>query len=130
VDSMSRYGDSASTVHHLPRHGRSTDVFSLGCVFVEMLVVLSTHTVTQFHESCIGYNRSFGRALGHVNTWFSQIAEPERGMYGTFVKPLINRVREKRPSSSDFLLQLNAAQPYMTLPCLCTKDLEGYGKLS
>jgi serine/threonine protein kinase len=90
------------------RHGRGTDVFALGCVFTEMLVVLSGKRVKDFHTKCIkrdGSIGSYGKALTKqtylLEGWFHfNISEINLRMYFLFVEPMLHLNRKHRPSAS------------------------------
>jgi hypothetical protein len=51
VDATGSYTVNEMNEQFLLRYGRGTDVFSLGCVFVEMLVVSSEEFLTEFNQS-------------------------------------------------------------------------------
>jgi serine/threonine protein kinase len=116
---VSRRNDFGWTSANLPRHGIATDVFSLGCVFVEMLVVLSVTPIRDFHKSCITPNGGYSGALREVDRWFAEVAEPEKTVFNECVKPLLNPDREKRLSVAAFYDSFSHLGAYTTLPCPC-----------
>lgn len=92
------------------RHGRSADVFSLGCVFVEMLVVLRCHTVAQLHdllrfEFTVKPPLRYSRCLEELDDIFLGVPEGKhvasyvRLIYKDFVKPMLASNRTMRPEA-------------------------------
>ncbi|OCL07353.1 kinase-like protein [Glonium stellatum] len=86
------------------RHGLGTDIFSLGCVFLEMLTVLCQTTVASFQEFCCTdvtkpNNRSrvllYRNSLGQVREWFSH-HEAHQEIYKT-IECMLEQKREDRP---------------------------------
>jgi serine/threonine protein kinase len=87
--------------YSLQRHGRATDVFSLGCVFMEMLVVLDGGLLSDFHNDCVG-SGGYGNPLKPMSSWFTydDLSLANKGLYQTIV-PLLYRNRKKRPLASE-----------------------------
>ena len=96
------------------KHGRSTDIFSLGCVFSDMLSVLEGRTVLGFHD----YLRNDGnaaatdtkhvpRALSYsekipvIRDWFK-----DSHCFGTHVSQMLHPDRKIRPTATEVLQAL------------------------
>jgi serine/threonine protein kinase len=58
VDATGSYTVNEMNEKFLLRYGRGTDVFSLGCVFVEMPVVLAEESLTEFYQSSLVMQKS------------------------------------------------------------------------
>lgn len=96
------------------RHGRSADVFSLGCVFIEMLVVLRCHAVVQLHdlllaEFMVKLPLRYSRCLEELDETFLNVPEGKhvasyvRLLYEEFVKPMLASDRTQRPEAKSTL---------------------------
>ena len=107
------------------RHGLGTDIFSLGCVFLEMLAVLCETTVANLHEICCpnlaatrgGY--AVRDSLDRIREWFSYY-EAYREIYKS-IERMLDQEREKRPSAPEvlrFMLELTSVKRVKTI-CLC-----------
>lgn len=51
--------------------GRASDIFSLGCIFVEMLAVANGHSLQSLKENRSDKDHSFQANVAHVRSWVS-----------------------------------------------------------
>lgn len=110
----------------LQRHSSRSDIFSLGCVFAEMLTVIAGRSVEELHhfcESALGMRGSFPYclALGALDTWFADdtIHDDFRKVYKRVVKPMLSSDRKGRPRADDLLRILHGEEMLAALPCTC-----------
>lgn len=108
------------------RHGSKTDVFSLGLVFVEMLVVLSNETVTNFRDLILkdqGSSRQYHRAIPQILVWFKSTAP--QPIYWDCFRYMLQENRKARPSARNVLAMLKKEEFFKPPPrCICTDDLD------
>lgn len=117
------------------RHGLSSDVFSLGCVFVEMLTVLDGRRVQDLHQFCLveemaararaGAEESwatllYSRSVRQAGRWFNGARTPAAAMFEACVEPMLDMDREKRPSADVALLSIRARPYWKPLECSCS----------
>lgn len=125
------------------RHGLSTEIFSLGCVFAEMLTVADGRRLQDydgFHEYCAGTARwdrprgldtenfqpilLYGRATDRIHEWFANSAEATTIlMYGKCIQPMLAVDRANRPSAVQVEELLQRHQPWLNLACPCQNAL-------
>ncbi|KAL8708929.1 MAG: hypothetical protein Q9220_006261 [cf. Caloplaca sp. 1 TL-2023] len=130
-----------SEVGETSLHGRGADIFSLGCVFVEMEVVLLAHMRTQqqlpwqiddlrsfcFPESDQGYTSgadpSYGRAVSSVVEWLER-SSPNSPfpIVNDVLRPMLLIDRKLRPSAEQVQQRL-LAYPSRQKYCACHRDL-------
>ena len=70
-----------------PKHNRKVDIFSLGCIFLEIYTVLCEQTLDQMSEHItqikINYfegkrtDWTYASSLEHIDGWLAQISEPD-----------------------------------------------------
>ncbi|OCL08354.1 kinase-like protein [Glonium stellatum] len=95
----------APEVYNFDMRGRSADVFSLRCVYLEILTVLSGQSLDDFAAYRRGDNSdgSFHKNLIRVNKWFDYLlkwpffADPKA--YG-FIRPMISEAPTERPTAT------------------------------
>jgi serine/threonine protein kinase len=92
--------------------GRSADIFSLGCVFAEMISVLAGRTIEEFEEAHTDDGPSFHRNIGMVHVWLQGLVYPFGNQHSSSEAEGISRAREnifamldkeknKRPSAAE-----------------------------
>lgn len=86
-------------------HGARSDIFTLGCVFLEMLTVISGSSVKQLHEFCKPQAESAGKpflysnVLDHLNSWVLKMSDlmSIRIVWKEIVQPMLHEDRKQRP---------------------------------
>jgi serine/threonine protein kinase len=113
----------APEVFKYDRRGRSADIFSLGCVFVEMLTVCAGGYVQDFseHRSADGDDESFHANLPRVLTWMDKtfnydksiahLDHPEPQLVD-LVKQMIQFKPDERPSAATIYIDLMSGPLY------------------
>jgi serine/threonine protein kinase len=90
--------------------GRSADMFSLGCVFLEMVVVLShSHTLADLSKLCPLNPQSYEANLEYINQWLA-LAEPTKTKTQHLldeIKHMLSHDRKKRPTAKALTLRLS-----------------------
>jgi tRNA A-37 threonylcarbamoyl transferase component Bud32 len=78
------------------QRNRSADVFSLGCVFVEMATVLAKKSVAEFyHMRKVGETHAYFRTLDIVQSWMANHAVLP---YSRFIALMLSVNRSARPT--------------------------------
>jgi serine/threonine protein kinase len=96
------------------RHGTGSDIFSLGCLFAEMITVLSSRSVYDFQRFCTdGQDNSRSRplyafALDEFTMWLQDVYVNRRKSSSVvdifnLVESILHTDREKRPSAVDVM---------------------------
>ncbi|ORY07041.1 kinase-like domain-containing protein [Clohesyomyces aquaticus] len=84
------------------KSGRSADIFSLGCVFLEMIVVLShKHSLEDLRELCPDKNGYYGTNLTNLPKWLA-LAEPtgvKIGHLADEIERMLRHDRFRRPTA-------------------------------
>ena len=118
------------------RHGLGADIFSLGCVFMEMLTVLDGRRMQDFHDFCLlkpntqteisqsgaGGTRGvllYSCVTRRTEQWFEVTKGMPLAMYQACVKPMLKEDRKSRPSAKEVLESIRERQPWKTLECSC-----------
>lgn len=100
----------APEVFSYEESNRSADIFSLGCVFLEMLVVLShKHSLADLKKLCPLKNRSYQANLVHLQEWLA-LAEPTDRKTGQLVgeiERMLSRDRFRRPTAKTLSMSLS-----------------------
>lgn len=116
------------------RHGLGTDIFSLGCVFMEMLTVLDGRKVQDFHDFCLLKPSTpienaqsatesargvllYSRVTRRTERWFEGAMGMPSAMYQACVKSMLKEDRESRPSAKEVLESIKQRQPWKTSEC-------------
>lgn len=109
------------------RHGLRSDIFSLGCVFLEMLTVMCHTTVANFQEFCckgdVKPSRrpgalTYRNSLGRIREWFSQ-HEDFQEIYEE-IELMLEPKRENRPSAPEVLgSMLEMTHMGIEINCCC-----------
>jgi serine/threonine protein kinase len=105
------------------RHGRASDIFALGCVFCDMLSVLTDRTVSSFHEFLLEdvvdsekgdtphrNNRGplyYSHKTGLIQKWFSMSE-----FHQSILTPMLASDRDSRPSAPTLSQALVALEAY------------------
>jgi serine/threonine protein kinase len=104
---------SAPEVMAHQKRSRSADIFSLGCVFTEILTVSMGRKLATYHEfrktkfldewggayeSC-----AYHKTLDKVDEWFSDSSSNLYGQsaYKAFIRPMLAVERDARPTASE-----------------------------
>ncbi|KAF2814098.1 kinase-like protein [Mytilinidion resinicola] len=130
----------------ISKHGSKSDVFSLGCVFLELLgcvflellVAESGRSLRDFYAYCVSRNTQIVRhgdsqpttnnlrdrlvycnVLAPVNGYFASLEERYRALYDGCVKPMLAVEREARPSAEEVGERLGSLQPWGRQECVC-----------
>ncbi|KAF2824320.1 kinase-like protein [Ophiobolus disseminans] len=95
--------------------GRSADIFSLGCVFLEMVVVLShSHTLTELEALRPLKNRSYEANLDYIDQWLAlpshTRAKTQHLLYE--IRQMLNRDRTMRPTAKALALRISSIDRY------------------
>jgi len=118
------------------RHGLGTDIFSLGCVFMEMLTVLDGRKVQDFHDFCLLKPSTpienaqsatesargvllYSRVTRRTERWFEGAMGMPSAMYQACVKSMLKEDRESRPSAREVLESIKQRQPWKTSEHSC-----------
>lgn len=116
--------DGGSNSQARNRRGARSDVFSLGCVFSEMLVVISGYTMVQFdnylradHERPAPYSQN----LRPMDEWFGSggMGSHNCRIYSSIIRPMLATERIRRPKADRILEQLGMDPMRSILPCPC-----------
>ncbi|PMD14608.1 hypothetical protein NA56DRAFT_610010 [Hyaloscypha hepaticicola] len=112
------------------RRGRSADIFSLGCVFSEMITVLDKRRVEDYYkfrvtpdeDSCNGETHAYWKTLHKVAEWFSRTSRPR---FWKIVQGMLEENPEARPSAAVFMdgllqrLKSFCSEKHPQLTCSC-----------
>ncbi|KAF2488704.1 kinase-like protein [Lophium mytilinum] len=123
----------------LVKHGRGTDIFSLGCVFAEMFSVSHHHkSISEFHDFLLKHVQEdeeyhyspgaaaarniliYSRVTERIKLWFRTITVPGFDVFPRFIAPMIGVTREERPDARA-LLNTFSACPFIWTPCKCNQ---------
>jgi serine/threonine protein kinase len=122
----------APEVYKYEIRGRSADIFSLGCVFTEMLTVLHGKHPQDFAEFRRGQgdDESFHANLSRVDDWLSGLGDHNSLTYKTsrheaVVRKMISYEPEARPAASTILIE-HMLYNTPDLPSCCTLPPEQY----
>lgn len=84
------------------KSGRSADIFSLGCVFLEMMVVLGgKHTLADLEACCPARNRSYEANLQHVDNWLALVGGSDVQVQHILyeIRQMLHSDRTRRPTA-------------------------------
>ncbi|CAO2653749.1 Nn.00g031600.m01.CDS01 [Neocucurbitaria sp. VM-36] len=91
---------------NLRRHGRASDIFALGCVFCDMLTVLTGRPVSSFHDALSNDNTEsqeaghyrdplhYSHKISSIYTWFGS-----SHIFATHISDMLNLDRPLRPTA-------------------------------
>lgn len=86
-------------------HGRAADVFSLGCVFLEIFTVLTMRSVTEFSEfRTTDGDDSFHKNLEKVCLWIESIkadSKDQARAFLSFIRIMISEDPAARPTANE-----------------------------
>jgi hypothetical protein len=112
------YRSSASG--DLTRHGRSSDIFALGCVFCDMLSVWQGQSLPDFHDSL---SQADGATYGpfRYSDKIVMIEEKLRPsvLFPQCILPMLSSDRGLRPSAADTLERILSLAPWWDSKCDC-----------
>lgn len=105
----------APEVSNYEQSGRSADIFSLGCVFLETVVVLThTHTLAELAELRPSKNKSYEANLDRMDQWLalaeSLEAKTQHLLYE--IKQMLNGDRTGRPTAKALALRISSIDQY------------------
>jgi serine/threonine protein kinase len=105
----------APEVSSYEKSGRSADIFSLGCVFLEMAIVLShNHTLEDVDKLRPLKNQSYEANLDHIDQWLA-LAEPTETKTQHLldeIKQMLNHDRARRPTAKALALNISIMDEY------------------
>ncbi|KAJ4364676.1 hypothetical protein N0V83_009273 [Neocucurbitaria cava] len=91
----------------IKRHGRASDIFALGCVFCDMLTILTGRSVSSFHEMLASDKNTanedtsqirgplyYSRKLSSIHTWFAS-----SHIFAEHISEMLGSERTSRPSA-------------------------------
>ena len=131
--------DKLDENYNFHKNGDRSEIFSLGCVFAEMLTVLDGRRIGEFHRFLLRQDRQdrqdyhlgahttdagsatwrYSDRLVEVDLWFQQSdKETTRRVYGILIQKMLHRKREARPSLNQLLEILQGLHPW-TSACKC-----------
>jgi serine/threonine protein kinase len=91
-------------------NGRAADVFSLGCVLLEVLVMHDRGTLEHIRRNR-SPDPSFHANLDRVETWlqpYNRVLSPRRYHLQYEIKAMLSRDPAKRPTVQDLLIKITA----------------------
>jgi hypothetical protein len=92
----------APEVAKFEESGRSADIFSLGCVFLEMMIVLvHKHTLSDLESCCTVRNGSYEANLQYLDDWFALVetSEPQVQHILYEIRQMLDSDRARRPTA-------------------------------
>ena len=105
----------APEVSSYEKSGRSADIFSLGCVFLEMMIVLShNYTLEDVNKLLPLKNQSYEANLDHSDQWLA-LAEPTETKTQHLldeIKQMLNHDRTRRPTAKALVLRISIMDEY------------------
>ncbi|KAH8731873.1 kinase-like domain-containing protein [Phaeosphaeriaceae sp. PMI808] len=113
---------------NLEPHGSTSDVFSLGLVFVEMLAVLSHYTVDRFRQIMfMDYTfdeQQYHRVLGRILKCFERSSD----RFMECLQRMLRHNRTERPKAKEVLQMLVKVKSLWSInSCDCAQDILGDG---
>ncbi|KAF3048062.1 hypothetical protein E8E12_009714 [Didymella heteroderae] len=118
--------------------GRSADIFSLGCVFLEILTVYSGNDLDEFADYRHKLDTSFHANLDGVNDWIDLTLHPSMSKPGVHpgelldllrkVRNMVDREPSTRPTAQalrQFFASLQRLSQFKALSC-CDQPAESY----
>ena len=95
--------------------GRSADIFSLGCVFLEMMVVLvNNHTLSELESRRPLRNGSYEANLQYMEDWFALVdtGEPQVQHILYEIRQMLDGDRARRPTAFALDLRMTGIDLY------------------
>jgi serine/threonine protein kinase len=98
------------------KRSRSADIFSLGCVYTEMLTTLDNRRISKYYEfrskasesSATGNTHAYHATLDLVNLWFNEASAENKSFYTDIIKLMLDEDPKKRPAASRISDEFNA----------------------
>lgn len=113
-------------------HTKRSDIFSLGCLFLEMLTAIDNRSVNGFRMHCRGSRENddakpfrYYSALPEIRKWFSYRDfdnEVARDWWGRAILPMLNENEDDRPKAIQTLRRFQTADLLPDAPnrfCRC-----------
>ncbi|KAF2866305.1 kinase-like domain-containing protein [Massariosphaeria phaeospora] len=105
------------------RHGTGSDIFSLGCVFIEMLVVRAGYSVEKFHACLAELDGRAGLPYAHMLdstvAFIMSMTEFNRGFFLVeVVRDMVKKARKERPSAQ---LVKSRISDWYGIRCTCAE---------
>jgi serine/threonine protein kinase len=118
--------------------GRSADIFSLGCVFLEILTVYSGNDLDEFADYRRKLDTSFHANLDGINDWIDLTLHPSISKPGVHsgelldllktIRNMVDREPSRRPTAQQlrqFFASLQHLSQFKALSC-CDQPAESY----
>ena len=105
----------APEVASYEKSGRSADIFSLGCVFLEMVIVLSrNHTLEDINKLRPLKNQSYEANLKHRDQWLALAGPTDTKTRHLLdeIKQMLNHDRTMRPTAKELGLRISSIDEY------------------
>ena len=103
----------APEVFSYQESGRSADIFSLGCVFLEMVIVLShKHTLAELAKLRPLKNQSYEGNLDYIDQWLALADPTETKHLLNEIKNMLNHNRTRRPTAKALALRISLADEH------------------
>jgi serine/threonine protein kinase len=100
----------APEVYNYEKSGRSADIFSLGCVFLETMVVLAqNHTLAELEELRPSKNKSYEANLDQIDQWLVLAQSTKTKMQNLLyeIKLMLNHDGTRRPTAKALALRIS-----------------------
>jgi serine/threonine protein kinase len=93
--------------------GRASDIFSLGCVFLEMLAVANGCSLERLKQSRPDKDRSFQANLEHVQNWIETVDFMDSDkLLVSQIRLMLNRAPQSRPTVQDVQHRLKCIEVF------------------
>jgi hypothetical protein len=109
----------APEVAKFEESGRSADIFSLGCVFLEMMVVLvHKHTLSDLESCRTARNGSYEANLQYLDDWFALVetSEPQVQHLLYEIRQMLDSDRARRPTADALDSRMTGIDLYTRSP--------------
>jgi len=132
---MSPRYSSPEVADRMPRNS-SSDIWSLGCIFVEMLTVLKGEPVQAmrlYFETHGTESRFFYNNLEATNGWLKELrdkGQPGDNVVLDWVTPMLSHDRNARPVAADLLKTIQSAASDAPKTWFCSTCCIGIGDLN
>lgn len=94
----------APEVYAFEPRGRASDIFSLGCVYLEMLTVLDDRDLDELSDCCRGEGMedAYHASMDDVRDWLKRLAYPEQAVI-SLVEKMLHCEPAERPKAQDLV---------------------------
>jgi serine/threonine protein kinase len=106
----------------LRRHGRSSDIFALGCVFCDMISVWKGQSLSEFHEY-LSQADSASYGSFRYSDAIPMVEEKLQSsiLFFQCVQPMLAFDRSSRPTAAETLRKMLSLDRWSTFDCDCVK---------